>query len=358
MIDQLVPFTLPLRTRFRRVERRHGVLLHGAAGWGEFAPFDEYPAAVTARWLRAAIAAAEEPFPTPLRTSVPVNSIIPAVAPDRAAEMAVAAGCRTVKVKVAEPGESLAHDRDRVAAVRSAMGPDARIRVDANMAWDVPTAVQAIDALDAWDLEYVEQPCATLGELAEVRRRVDVAIAADESIRTADDPFRAAATAAVDLIVVKVAPLGGVARALEVVDAAGLPAVVSSAVDTSVGLAAGVALAAALPELPFACGLGTGLLLAADVTDAPLLPVDGAVAVGRIAPIRSLLETAAPPPDEAGWLLQRMAEAQAVLAGSDGPSESAEADPDSADPVSADAVSADVTTTDHDVRAKQGGSHG
>lgn len=317
MIDQLVPFTVPLRTRFRRVERRHGVLLHGTAGWGEFAPFDEYPAAVTSWWLRAAIAAAEEPFPAPVRTSVPVNSIIPAVGPDRAAEMAIAAGCATVKVKVAEPGQSLAEDRDRVAAVRAAMGPAARIRVDANMAWDVPTAVAAITALDAWDLEYVEQPCATLDELGEVRRRVDVAIAADESIRTAADPHRAAATAAVDVIVVKVAPLGGVTRALEIVDAAGLPAVVSSAVDTSVGLAAGAALAAALPELPFACGLGTGLLLAADVTDEPLVPIDGAVSVGRVAPTRALLETAAPAPDEAGWLLQRMAEAQSVLAASD-----------------------------------------
>lgn len=314
MIDQLVPFTVPLHTRFRRVERRHGVLLHGAAGWGEFAPFDEYPAEVTARWLAAAMAAADEPFPTAVRTTVPVNSIIPAVVADRAAEMAVAAGCRTVKIKVAEPGQSLADDLDRIAAVRSAMGPDVQIRVDANMAWDVPTAVHSIERLAAHDLEYVEQPCATLEELAEVRRRVTVPIAADESIRTAQDPVRAAAAAAVDLIVVKVAPLGGVVRALEVVDAAGLPAVVSSAIDTSIGLSAGVALAAALPELPFACGLGTGLLLAADVTDNPLVPVNGEVAVGRIAPTRSLLDTAAPPPDEAGWLLQRMAEAQTALA--------------------------------------------
>lgn len=321
MIDRLQPFTVPLRTRFRRVERRHGVLLHGTAGWGEFAPFDEYPARVTARWLAAAMAAADEPFPPPLRTTIPVNAIVPAVGPNRAAAMAVDAGCGTVKVKVAEPGQALADDLDRVAAVRSAMGPDVRIRVDANMAWDVPTAVAAIEALNAWDLEYVEQPCATLSELAEVRRRMAVPIAADESIRTADDPLRAAASAAVDLIVVKVAPLGGVMRALEIVDASGLPAVVSSAVDTSVGLSAGVALAAALPSLPYACGLGTGLLLAADVTDQPLVPVDGAVAVGRVAPTRSLLDTASPPPDEAGWLLQRLAEAQAAMsaAGDVGP---------------------------------------
>lgn len=317
MIDRLVPFTVPLRTRFRRVERRHGVLLHGDAGWGEFAPFDEYPAEVTARWLAAAMTSADDSFPVPVRTTVPVNAIVPAVDPDRAAAMAVDAGCGTVKVKVAEPGQSLAHDLDRVAAVRAAMGPEVRIRVDANAAWDVPTAVRSIEALAAWDLEYVEQPCATLEELADLRRRVSVPIAADESIRTAADPLRAAAAAAVDLIVVKVAPLGGVARALEVVAASGLPAVVSSAVDTSVGLSAGVALAAALPTLPFACGLGTGLLLAADVTDDPLVPVDGHLPVGRVAPTRALLDTASPPPDEAGWLLQRLAEAQAALAAAD-----------------------------------------
>lgn len=318
MIDRLALFRVPLRTRFRRVTQRHGVLLHGAHGWGEFAPFDEYSPEVAANWLRAATEAADQPFPPAVRQSIPVNAIVPAVDPDTATRMAVHARCPAVKVKVAEPGQDLAADRDRVAAVRAAVGPDVPIRIDANGAWDVPTAVHAITALSAHDLEYVEQPCATMEELAQVRRRVGVPIAADESIRTAGDPVMAARMAAVDLIVVKVAPLGGVLRALEVVDAAGLPAVVSSAIDTSVGLAAGVALAAALPTLDHACGLGTGLLLAGDVTDDPLLPVDGHLPVRRVAPTPVLLDTHQPGPQEAGDLLERMGAAQAVLDAGDG----------------------------------------
>jgi O-succinylbenzoate synthase len=314
VIDRLVPFRVPLRTRFRRVDHRHGVLLHGDAGWGEFAPFDEYPPEVTARWLRAATEAADRGFPAPVRARVPVNAIVPAVGPDEAARMAASAGCGTVKVKVAEPGQALGDDRDRVAAVRDAVGPGVAIRIDANGAWDVPTAAHAIAALARHDLQYVEQPCATLAELAQVRRLVDVPIAADESIRSAEDPLRAARAAAVDVVVVKVAPLGGVRRALQVVDAAGLPAVVSSALDTSVGLAAGLALAAALPDLPFACGLGSGLLLAADVTDDPLHPVEGHLTVRAVTPTPSLLDTHQPPPDEAGALLERLAAAQAVVA--------------------------------------------
>jgi o-succinylbenzoate synthase len=171
----------------------------------------------------------------------------------------------------------LADDLERVAAVRDALGPAGRIRVDANAAWDVDTAVTAIRELDraAGGLEYVEQPCQTLLELAAVRRRVSVRIAADESIRRADDPMRVAVAGAADIAVIKVAPLGGVRRALAVAQACGLPCVVSSAVESSVGLAAGLALAGALPELDFACGLGTVSLLATDVVTESLLPVDG-----------------------------------------------------------------------------------
>ncbi|HUG86037.1 MAG TPA: enolase C-terminal domain-like protein, partial [Euzebya sp.] len=166
-----------------------------------------------------------------------------------------------------------------------------RIRVDANAAWDVDEAVAAIGALDraAGGLEYVEQPCVTLAEMAELRRRVEVRLAADESVRTAADPLRIAGLEAADLIVVKVQPMGGVRRALAVIEACGLPAVVSSAVETSVGLAAGIALAAALPDLPYACGLGTATLLAGDVVRRPLVPVDGQVPVRPIVPDEALL---------------------------------------------------------------------
>lgn len=278
-------YSIPLRTRFRGIDVREGVLVHGPAGWGEFSPFLDYRPPVTGRWWAAADEAANEGWPEPLRPQIPVNVTVPAVQPEHAARIIRAsAGCRTAKVKVAERGQTLADDLDRVAAVRDALGPDGRIRVDANAAWDVAAAIRAIRALDRFGLEYVEQPCATLDELAAVRRRVDVPLAADESVRTADDPLRIAGLAAADIVVLKVQPLGGVRRALAVAEACGLPAVVSSALETSVGIAAGVALAAALPDLPYACGLATVQLLQQDVCSQPLLPVDGMLAVRRPQP--------------------------------------------------------------------------
>ncbi|MFN2588154.1 MAG: o-succinylbenzoate synthase [Actinomycetota bacterium] len=271
-----VPFRIPLRVRFRGVSERSGVLVRGPRGWGEFSPFPEYGPAESARWLDAALEAAAEPWPAPVRESVPVNAIVPAVPPARAHEIAVASGCTTVKVKVAD-----GDDEARVEAVRDALGPGGRIRVDANGAWDVDEAARRISALARYDLEYVEQPVATLEEMAELRGRVDVALAADESLRKAPDPLHVPGLAAADLIVLKVQPLGGVRRCLAVAEATDRPAVVSSAVETSVGLAAGLALAAALPELPYACGLGTQSLLAGDVTRDPLVPRDGALAVRR-----------------------------------------------------------------------------
>jgi o-succinylbenzoate synthase len=314
-LDRLAPFTVPMRLRFRGVTSRSGVLLHGPAGWGEFSPFPDYGPAYSSRWLAAAREAALDPFPAPVRDRVPVNTTVPAVDPARAHDLVARSGCTTAKVKVAEAGQDLAADVERVAAVRDALGPGGRIRVDANAAWDVETAVLAIGRLGtaAGGLEYVEQPCASLGELAEVRRRVEVPLAADESVRTAQDPLRIAGLDAADVVVVKVQPLGGVRRALEVVDAAGLPAVVSSALETSVGLAAGVALAAALPDLPYACGLGTAPLLAADVTDRPLTPVGGYLEVRRVEVDRALLDQATPDPDAAVGLLERLASASAHL---------------------------------------------
>lgn len=307
-IAQLRPFRVPMRRRFRGVTERTGVLLQGPAGWGEFSPFPEYGPGYTARWLAAALAAAQEPFPAPVRDRVPVNTTVPAVDPATAHRLVTASGCTTAKVKVAEPGQELADDVERLAAVRAALGPEGAVRVDANGAWDVATAVLSITRLSraAGGLEYVEQPCRTLAELREVRGRVQVPLAADESVRTAEDPARIAGLDAADVVVVKVQPLGGVARALEVVAAAGLPAVVSSALETSVGLAAGVALAAALPELPYACGLGTATLLVSDVTDRPLQPVAGHLEVRRVAPEAALMDQHTPEPDAAEELLERL----------------------------------------------------
>ena len=304
---------IPMRVRFRGITIREAALVEGPQGWGEFAPFPEYEPAEASRWLAAAVEAAWSGWPEARRDRIPVNATVPAVPADEVARVLDGFdGCETAKVKVAEPGQALADDVCRVAAVRDAMGPSARIRVDANGAWDVEQACDALAALAAYGIEYAEQPCATVAELRQLRialarRGIEVPIAADESIRKAEDPLRVAREEAADLVVVKVAPLGGVRRALDVVAACGLPAVVSSALDTSVGMAAGVALAAALPELPFACGLGTVALLEGDTARPSLVPERGHLPVGRVSADPALLERWAAPEDRRAWWRERVA---------------------------------------------------
>ena len=276
-------FAIDMPVRFRGIARREGVVLRGAAGWGEFSPFLDYDDATCVPWLRCALESAEHAWPAPVREQIPVNATVPAVGPEQAAAITAASGCRTAKVKVAEPGQRLDDDVARVTAVREALGPGGRVRVDANGAWTVDEAVAAVRALDrAATLEYVEQPCASVEELAAVRRRVDVAVAADESIRRASDPYRVRDLEAADVAVLKVQPLGGVRACLRIAEDIGLPVVVSSAVETSIGLATGLALAAALPDLPYACGLATTSLLDGDVVASPLRPVDGMLRAGRV----------------------------------------------------------------------------
>lgn len=318
-------FRIPMRVRFRGVAAREGIVMEGPQGWAEFSPFPDYSPKRAARWLAAAHEAAERLWPESLRDSVPVNVTVPAVDPARAHDVVAASSCTTAKVKVAERraadgrerpfAEVLAEDEARLEAVRDALGPMGRLRIDANAAWDLDEAETAIRALSRFDLEYVEQPVADLETMALLRRRIDVPLAADESIRTADDPLRVAGLEAADLVVLKVAPLGGVWAAFEVADACGLPVVVSSALETSVGMAAGLAFAAALPELPYACGLATGSLLAGDVVTDPLLPVAGAIAVRRPVPDTALLTTWAPGPEESTALLDRLAAADAAAGG-------------------------------------------
>lgn len=312
--------SIPMRVRFRGVTVREAALLHGPAGWGEFSPFLEYAADESSRWLSAAVEAGWGQWPAPRRDSIPVNATVPAVSAAQVADvLARFDGATTAKVKVAERGQTIEDDVCRVAAVRDAMGLAGRIRVDANGGWSVAEATDALRRLAAYGLEYAEQPCAEVSELRELRlalarNGIDVLVAADESIRKADDPVRVAREEAADLVVVKVAPLGGVQRALEVVADCGLPAVVSSALDTSVGMAAGVALAAALPDLPFACGLGTVALLEGDVCADPLVPRAGALPLGRVAPDGDLLARWAATPEREHWWRDRVGAAHAHLA--------------------------------------------
>lgn len=303
---------LPLRVPFRGVSDRQAVLIEGPRGWGEFAPFLEYGPQESSWWLDSAMEAAWVGWPEPIRQSVGINAIVPAVSAEIARQLgqsAEQAGYRTIKVKVAGVGSSLAADVARVEAVRQAF--TGRIRVDANAAWTVEEAVDAIPVLrsTAGELEYVEQPCPELSELAQVRRLTGVPVAADESIRRADDPLLAARAAAADVLVVKAAPLGGVRRALRVVTASALPVVVSSALDTAVGLAAGLALALSVPHLAGDCGLGTGDLFAADVSRTPAVPVAGEFRRDGLPPIDAdVLAVAQQRVDQSttDWWLERM----------------------------------------------------
>jgi O-succinylbenzoate synthase len=285
----LQAYSLPLRNRFRGIDVREGLIFRGPAGWAEWSPFAEYDYPEIGQWWRAAWEAAYVGFPAPVRDQVPVNATVPAIGAEAAHRLVAASGCLTAKVKVAEPGQSLVDDLERVEAVRDALGPQGRVRIDANGAWDVDEAHRRLTALARFELEYAEQPCATVEELAELRVRlaragVQVLIAADESIRRSGDPERVVALAAADIAVLKVQPLGGVRRCLELAERLGLPVVVSSALESSVGLAAGVALAAALPELPYACGLNTATMFTTDVTDVPLVAVDGMISVRPVTP--------------------------------------------------------------------------
>jgi o-succinylbenzoate synthase len=306
-------FAIPMTTRFRGITIREGMLVEGPRGWGEFCPFREYDDREAASWLATAVEAATVGWPEPVRDRVPINCTVPAVGPERAHEIVSASGCGTAKVKVADHPASLGDDLARVEAVRDALGPHGHIRVDANGLWDTDTAVVVIPQLDraAGGLQYVEQPCRTIDELATVRRKVAVRIAADESIRRAEDPLQVAVAGAADVAVIKCTPLGGVRRSLQVAEAAGLPCVVSSALETSVGLAAQLALAGALPELDFACGLGTLPLLHGDVVPhaSSLRPVGGYLPVPRTppAPEPALLDTyGLTDPGQVAWWRARL----------------------------------------------------
>lgn len=311
--------SLPMTTRFRGISVREAMIITGPNGATEFSPFTEYPDAEAATWLRAALEYGWGPVPEPRRSRIPVNATMPAVSPDRVAGVLERYdGCRTVKVKVAERGQSLEDDVARVAEVRRLLGPEGRVRVDANAGWNLDEAEHAVHALAEYDLEYVEQPCPSVDDLAELRRRVKhmgIPIAADESVRKTSDPLRVAEAGAADLLIVKAQPLGGISRALDIVRETGLPVTVSSAVDTSVGLGIGAHLAAALPVLPYDCGLGTASLLAADVTEDPLLARDGAIDVRRVEVSERMLTAYAAPPERASWWRSRLERCHALLAG-------------------------------------------
>ena len=310
LLDRLYVVALPMRVRFRGITLREVALIDGPVGWGEFGAFPEYGPPEAAYWLAAGIESAYRAGPPARRDRVPINATVPAVPVEGVPEvLARFPGARTAKVKVAEPGQTLADDVARVNAVRAQIPT---VRVDANGGWTVEEAVAAANALTAdGALEYIEQPCRTVPELAEVRGRVDVAVAADESIRKASDPLAVVRAGAADVAVLKVAPLGGIGALLDIAAQIDIPVVISSALDSAVGIAAGLAAAAALPRLEHACGLGTGGLFVEDVAD--LVPVDGSLPVGEVVPDPARLAALAAPADRRDWWITRVRECHGVL---------------------------------------------
>lgn len=310
---ELHPVRIPMRHRFRRIDHREAVLIKGPTGWGEFSPFPDYRPEVTTRWLAAALEAACSSLPEPGRPTVPINVTVPAVDPEIAVGLVLESGAGTAKVKVAEPGQTEEADEARLAAVREAMGPTGKIRIDVNATWDLETATERLRALSRFDLEYVEQPVATLEEMVELRRRTDVPLAADELVRLRPDPLEVAEMGAADVLVVKVQPLGGVSRTLDLAARAGIPVVVSSALETSVGIYSGLLVASLLDRLPYACGLGTVALIEGDPTRAPLVSMNGELEVRRPEPDPELLERWRPDRDRAAEMLRKVRSAAQVL---------------------------------------------
>ncbi|MEX1037431.1 MAG: o-succinylbenzoate synthase [Acidimicrobiia bacterium] len=310
---ELHPVRIPMRHRFRRVDHREAVLIRGPSGWGEFSPFPDYQPEVTTRWLAAALEAACSILPEPGRSRIPFNVTIPVVPPEVASALVGESGAKTAKVKVGDPGVSPRADEERLDAVVEALGAGGKVRIDVNATWSLDEATERLEQLSRFEFEYVEQPVSTVEEMIELRRRTGVRLAADELVRLSPDPLRVVESGAADVLVVKVQPMGGVARVLDFASRTGLPTVISSALETSVGMYSGLLAASLLTDLPYACGLGTVSLLEGDPTLDPRVGFDGFIEVKRVEPDPALLERWRPDRIRSAEMLRKVRAAAKVL---------------------------------------------
>jgi o-succinylbenzoate synthase len=297
LLDTLRVIALPMKTNFRGISVREVALIKGSHGWGEFSPFLEYDYVESAPWLASAIEAATTPKPKLYRTSVAVNGTIPALNDPMDLQRIVESfpGVTAFKVKV---GNNLAEDLARVNVIRQ-LQPAAKIRIDVNGLWNVDQAEEFLTSVG--EIEYVEQPCTTVAELRELKSRTSVKIVGDEILRKAIDPFAIDLAGAIDYLMLKVQPLGGIKRAHALAEHHNLPVVVSSALESAVGINYGLTLAASFEELNFDCGLGTGSLLAADVAQLPI--VDGMIEISEFEPQLQGLDVAS---DRFEWWKNRI----------------------------------------------------
>ena len=310
LLETMRVIALPTKTNFRGINVREVALFQGEYGWGEFSPFLEYGYEESAPWLMCAIEAATKPRPKLYRTSVKVNGTIPALNNPADIERIVETfpGAETFKVKV---GDNLPEDIARLAKVKS-LRPKAKLRIDVNGNWSVQEAITNLRAIyeNIGPLEYAEQPCGTAEELRELKEKlvVDIRIAGDEVLRKAEDPFSVDLSGAVDVLMLKVQPLGGISRAHKLAEHHKLPVVISSALESAVGINYGLQLAASFPELNFDCGLGTGSLLSADIADLPI--VNGEISITSVEPEINGYEVS---PDRYEWWKNRVMKTAELL---------------------------------------------
>jgi len=311
LLETLRVITLPTRTNFRGVTYREVALMQGPQGWGEFSPFLEYDDNECRPWLASSIVAATVARPARYRNEIAINGTIPELNDKKEIEALMDSypGAKTFKVKV---GRNLAEDIARLARVRT-LAPKAAIRVDVNGLWSVDEALTNLYAYyeEIGPLQYVEQPCATIEELRELKRRIKIPlrIAADEIIRKAPDPFKVDLTDAADIVMLKVQPLGGIQRSLDIAAHHGLPVVVSSALESAIGIEYGLDLAASISDLTFDCGLATGSLLARDVAEHKI--IDGKIALAQISPQLDGLDVS---PERFEWWKNRIMRVGKLLA--------------------------------------------
>ena len=310
-ITQISVVSIPMRVAFRGLRHREALIFRGTERWAEFSPFIEYRDEEAARWLASAISFANEPLPKLNRTKIGINATLPAVPISELKKTLERFGeFQTLKLKIAEAGQSLAADLERIHYLAE-LYPNVRLRLDANGALSVAMAKQLVMQLTEFNIDYLEQPVSSIAEMVELRRfiaemNLNILIAADELIRKAEDPLLVSQQKAADVVMLKVQPLGGIASALRISEQAGLPTVVSSALETSIGISQGLYLSASLEELNYDCGLGTLNLLEGDVCERPLIPENGFLEVREVEPSPRLLNEFAADSERTGWWLERL----------------------------------------------------
>jgi O-succinylbenzoate synthase len=304
ILDSLRVVSLPTKTNFRGINKREVALFQGPEGWAEFSPFFEYSDEESARWLACAIEAATVPSPDLFRKTISVNATMPALNGESEIARILSAfpGCTTIKIKV---GENKDQDLARIATVRT-MAPDAKLRIDVNGLWNVDQATSFLELCG--DIEYVEQPCATTDELRELKSRINVKIVGDEILRKSKNPFEVELEGAVDILMLKVQPLGGIIQAKKLAEHHKLPVVVSIALESAIGISYGLKLAASLKELNYACGLATGSLLSSNLAELKI--IDGSIEVKDIVPNFNGLEVSS---DRYKWWKNRIMRTAALL---------------------------------------------